>query len=302
MAEVEEVKKISIKDFLENRGVRFIREGHNFICRSPISSDRTPSFYYYPHTNTFYDWANGVGGDIVRLVQEIDGLSFKEAMDRLTEGSFETIKEYVAPPKKEEFILDRYLNNNEDERKLIDKYALYRGITLGYVHSKFYISTEEGLFKRFGLGFIHTDEEGKCVGIKIRDIEPFNGRRFTIRGEQKFYCLENNFDGEKILYIVESETSANSLHMFLMKMNIPSIVVSIGSWNNIPEEVPIKYRDIVKRKVVIDYDGNEELYEKRIEKFKHLEADNVKLELPKGHDINYLYTSGKLIYYKNKLL
>jgi hypothetical protein len=305
MAEVNDVKEISIKQFLEKRGIAFSKEGPNFICRSPLSMDRTPSFYYYPRTNTFYDWANGVGGDILTLVQEMENIGFKSAIDYLAGESFPKIEQVeYEEPIKEEFILDKYISNIDWQINKIREYALYRGIVDGYVPSRFAIRDGDGFKRRFGVGFVHTDYSGDVVGLKIRDIEPYNGRRFTLRGTQMFYVLENIYDHDQDckVYLVESETSANSLWMFMRAIKQQAIVISFGSWNNVPLRVPDKYSDFSDVSFIIDYDGNEELYNNRVVRFNHLNAKEIKLELEKGKDLNSLYKTCEIFKYKQLIL
>ncbi len=49
-----------------------------------------------------------------------------------------------------------------------------------------------------------------------------------------------------------------------------------------------EYREL-KKKLIIDYDGNEELYQQRLKLYEGLGAEPIKLILPKGEDINSLY-------------
>lgn len=302
--DVSLIKDISIMDVLEKKGIRLEKEGNRYKCRSPFSSDRTPSFYFYPHTNSFYDFANGIGGDVIRLVQEMESVGFTEALDILSEGKFEKLQEFEYKEEKKEFVLDKYILRNRRKKLSVRSYALYRGIVEGFIEARYMINIDEELIPRIGLGFVHTDYDGNVCGIKIRDIMPVCGRRFAGRGEQKYYVLDtdlDNVDG-KIVYIAESETSANSLYSYLKKIKVNAVVISFGSWNNIPSCLPYKYNQIADRKFIIDYDGDQEKYEERISRFNHLNANDIKIELPKGEDINSLFVKGLINNYKNKIV
>lgn len=299
--EVSKAKEISMLDYLSSCGYEPTTMGSKTFFKSPFSYDNTPSLCVYRNTNTFYDWANGFGGDIIKLVMSIEEVSFVEAVEILLSGEirmFEpTVQEEIAD---REFDLPKFLKYTDEEAFEIRSYAFKRGIRRNFTPSVFIIKDAGNFIRRPSVGYIHRDENMETCGIKMRDINPYKDRRFSARGSQKFYITTNNFfDTEGPLYIVESESSANSLHEYLCIIKQPCTIVSFGSWSNVPKELPPTLNCIDKRKVIIDYDGNEELYSERIAKFGHLDAKEVKLELPKGEDINSLFVSGKIHKYKN---
>lgn len=300
--EKDKAKEISIEDYLEKRGFTITSKGRLKYCLSPFSEERTPSFCIYP-TNTFYDWANGIGGDIIKLVQEMEDLNFVEAIKHLDEGSFTTIdysKTIEEPPKKR-FILDNYITQEEEEVLAIKRYAANRGIVRNYVETAFFLYHEGSFIRRPSMGFVHVDENLEVCGVKMRDLKPFNGRRFSARGVQKYYIISNSNDSNN-LYIVESESSANSLLDFLTVIGVKSTVVSFGSWNNIPRGLPEKIEGFDRKAIIIDYDGNEDLYNDKMERFGHFNAREIKLRLPKGEDVNSLYVKGSLYKYKDLII
>lgn len=298
--DVRKAKEISIEDFLISNGYLLDRKGGRLYCQSPFSYDRTPSFCVYP-TNTFYDWANGFGGDIIKLVMELDGIDFSSAVIALISGDREVFKPSIAELYQEKDVdLSKFFKVRKDEESDIINYAFSRSIFRNYKPSVFIVKDDNEFIRRPSVGYVHVDENMEECGIKMRDINPYKDRRFSARGSQKFYILKNTdyyWDGR--LYIVESESSANSLFEYLCIIKEPCVVVSFGSWNNIPKSLPDSINRHEKRSIIIDYDGNEELYRERIERFDHLNAKEIKLELPKGEDINSLFKSGKIHKYKN---
>jgi hypothetical protein len=305
--DVERIKNLSIADYLSSRGINFEPRGSKLYCKSPFSYDNTPSFCLYPN-NTFYDWANGFGGDIIKLVMEMEGLNFVEALNFLNNGEFSSIdiSSTLIQHPKEEFKLEPFLKVTKEESVLIRSYALKRAIYQNFALSRFIIKDGEDFVRRPSVGFLHVDENMEVCGIKMRDIAPYKGQRFSARGQQKFYLLTNDRrDSSSIAnecYIVESESSANSLLEFLSICRKKAYVVSFGSWSNVPKELPEILSSTKKKSIIIDYDGNEELYQERIAKFGHLDAKELKLELPKSEDINSLFISGKIYKYKQLLI
>lgn len=298
--DVKRAKDVSIEEFLNSIGYKLEKTGSKVYCQSPFSYDRTPSFCIYP-TNTFYDWANGFGGDSIKLVMELENTSFANAVEILIQGDRPTFKPSVAEIYQEKDIdLSKFFKVRKDEENAIKSYAFSRSILRNYSPSVFIIKDGDEFIRRPSVGYVHVNEDMEMCGVKMRDISPYKDRRFSARGSQKFYILKNTSQyWEGRLYIVESESSANSLFEYLCIIKEPCVVVSFGSWNNIPKSLPESIDRHEKRSIIIDYDGNEELYQERIEKFDHLNAREIKLELPKGEDMNSLFKSGKIHKYKN---
>lgn len=290
----DEIKSISISEYLEKRGFKLETRGRLKYCMSPFSYERTPSFCVYENTNTFYDWSSGIGGDIIKLVSEMEGLSFVESLSFLSGEEFEPIErvsdDYV--PEEYTFDINKYVKVKRNESKLIRRYAFNRSITDNYTESVFYIKRGEELLRRPSMGFIHIDENMEICGIKMRDISPINGQRFSARGKQKFYYIKNHNNIENNLFVVESESSANSFLDILTILDVRATVVSFGSWNNVPKELPEFLAKSDRKKLIIDYDGNEEDYRLRLEKINHLDLENVEIKVNKGIDMNSMLVNG----------
>lgn len=293
---INSVKKLSITEYLKGRGLYPAeREGKKLTSfSSPFSSDSSPSFYVYEDQNTFHDYSTGYGGDIISLVQKLDDVSFKEAVLSICKGDLLPIVSDIDVKKKDKsstkgFSPDRYLARNKEDQLKINEYAKSRRITSNYRHAKMPVNVDGEWKSKLGLMFVHHDEDLDVCGIKVRFIDNEDGR-FTARGRLMFYILENKTKSneETKLFLVESETSANSLYEILKERDQSAIVLSIGGVGTNVVKIPDVYDDIKDRYVIIDYDGNDDLYKERLERFKGL-GEPVKLELKKDEDINSLY-------------
>ena len=284
------LKKLSIIDYLKGRGVFPEKETKkSSVFSSPFSNDSNPSFHVYKDQNSFFDFSSGVGGTIIDLVMKLDNVEFKEAIKILTEGELLLIvKPVFAKPKEviNDFDYSKYLICNEDDIKIIDSYANNRSIISGYDHCMIYGT--------LAMGYRHVNEDLNPSGMKFRLIDHPKGERFRAVGRLLFYVLENLTKPMESshLFMVESESSANSLMRALQDHNVSSVVLSIGGVGTCVKEVPSKYQSINSRFVIIDYDGKEDLYNERVDRLKHL-GKPVKFELDKGADINSLYCEGK---------
>src|SRR5690242_21006366 len=82
--DIEEIKRgASILDVLGR--FRIAVEGTGLSRRAccPFHEDRVPSFRVYLNTNRYYCFGCGAKGDVIELVQRLEGVSFRQALERL---------------------------------------------------------------------------------------------------------------------------------------------------------------------------------------------------------------------------
>ena len=79
----EEIKsRLAIEDVV-GQYVELKRAGRNLKGHSPWGVDKTPSFMVSPEKGIWHDFSANKGGDIFTFVMEVEGISFKEAMEKL---------------------------------------------------------------------------------------------------------------------------------------------------------------------------------------------------------------------------
>ncbi len=300
----DKAKQVDIKEYLQSRGKSF--DAHGF-CRSPFSRDSNSSFKYYKQTNSWFDWSSGFGGDIIKLVMLMDGVSFPQAIEQLAGANYAPYQpnyKELHSRLDEEFLVDRYVTTRPDEVAAIRSYAESRSIREGYRCGMFFTKDELGKWVRNpSVMYVMCDADLNPCGAKFRKIVPNktrdgkNGDRFSCRGRQGLYVLENLIEGsylDPVLYFVESESSANSLWEFCKEEDRNVVIISFGSVGSRVAEVPHKYTGIKDRRIIIDYDGDERLYEQRLKQYDYLAAKPIRLILPKGEDLNSLYSSKQM--------
>lgn len=79
---VREIKeRYRLRETMEGYGIEIKRNG---FCRCPFhQGDNTPSMKIYPN-DTYNCFGCGANGDVISFVMQMDGLSFKEACQRLS--------------------------------------------------------------------------------------------------------------------------------------------------------------------------------------------------------------------------
>lgn len=63
--------------------VKLKKAGSSFKGFSPFQSERTPSFLVSPSKGIWHDFSSGQGGDAIKLVMLLEGLTFPEAVEKL---------------------------------------------------------------------------------------------------------------------------------------------------------------------------------------------------------------------------
>ncbi|MCX7661473.1 MAG: CHC2 zinc finger domain-containing protein [Candidatus Omnitrophica bacterium] len=66
--------------------LRLRKTGKAYSALCPFHTEKHPSFYIYPETNSFYCFGCKKGGDVIRFVELALGYSFKEAVNYLKGG------------------------------------------------------------------------------------------------------------------------------------------------------------------------------------------------------------------------
>ena len=90
----EEIKsRLPIEDVI-GQYVELKRAGRTLKGRSPWGVDKTPSFMVSPEKGIWHDFSAGKGGDIFTFLMEIEGITFKEALEKLAGRAGVDLKKY----------------------------------------------------------------------------------------------------------------------------------------------------------------------------------------------------------------
>lgn len=90
----EEIKsRLAIEDVV-GQYIELKRAGRNLKGRSPWGVDKTPSFMVSPEKGIWHDFSANKGGDIFTFVMEVEGISFREALEKLAAQAGVTLEKY----------------------------------------------------------------------------------------------------------------------------------------------------------------------------------------------------------------
>lgn len=96
----EEIKsRLAVEDVV-SQYVELKRAGRNLKGHSPWGVDKTPSFMVSPEKGIWHDFSANKGGDIFTFVMEVEGISFKEALEKLAAQAGVELAKYQGGDKK----------------------------------------------------------------------------------------------------------------------------------------------------------------------------------------------------------
>lgn len=91
----EEIRaRLPIEDVV-GQYIELKRAGRNLKGRSPWGVDKTPSFMVSPEKGIWHDFSANKGGDIFSFVMEVEGITFREALEKLATQAGVTLKRYA---------------------------------------------------------------------------------------------------------------------------------------------------------------------------------------------------------------
>lgn len=96
----DEIKsRLAVEDVV-GQYIELKRAGRNLKGRSPWGVDKTPSFMVSPEKGIWHDFSAGKGGDIFTFVMEVEGISFREALEKLAGQAGVDLTKYSGGDKK----------------------------------------------------------------------------------------------------------------------------------------------------------------------------------------------------------
>ena len=91
----EEIRaRLPVEDVI-SQYIELKRAGRTLKGRSPWGVDKTPSFMVSPEKGIWHDFSANKGGDIFTFVMEVEGISFKEALEKLANQAGVDISRYA---------------------------------------------------------------------------------------------------------------------------------------------------------------------------------------------------------------
>lgn len=90
---IQQLKQYSDIERVVSGYVQLNRKGRYLSGLCPFHSEKSPSFFVYPQTQSFYCFGCGAGGDVITFIRKIENLEYIEAVRFLAEKNGMTIPE-----------------------------------------------------------------------------------------------------------------------------------------------------------------------------------------------------------------
>lgn len=167
---IEEIKEKADIISVVSDYVSLKKSGRYYMGNCPFHSEKTPSFFLYPETNTFHCFGCGKHGDSISFIMEMDSLDYVSTLKKLAEKfgiELEYDNSFNTNNKKN---LDKYYEINEFTARFYYKNMMENSVP------KQYLSKRGINQKSINLFFIgYADENWKSLynelKLKNMDIE-----------------------------------------------------------------------------------------------------------------------------------
>ena len=187
---IEELtRRTDIVDVVGNY-VQLKRKGRLYGGLCPFHSEKTPSFYVYPDTQSFYCFGCGVGGDVIHFVRRINSIDYTEAVKMLAaragmpepqeDDKTGRLRSRILTMNKDAArFFHACLNSTVEEARQARAYWRRRGL-------------DDKTINRFGLGY--APDDGQALYQHLRD-KGYNQQELDASGlfkrsqSGRIYCL-----------------------------------------------------------------------------------------------------------------
>ena len=133
--------------------VQLVKKGRNYSGLCPFHDEKTPSFSVDPDRQFYHCFGCGVGGNAFKFIQEIDRVTFVEAVKFLAERTGVALPERSGPSREEDAAADELYRANDLAQKYFHHLLLNDDVGTS---ARTYLQTRRlsgDTIERFGLGY-----------------------------------------------------------------------------------------------------------------------------------------------------
>ena len=138
---------------LVSEHVQLVKKGRNFSGLCPFHDEKTPSFSVNPDGQFYHCFGCGAGGDVFKFIQEIDRVTFVEALKFLAERAGIALPEHSGPSREKAAAEDELYRANDLAQKYFNHLLLNDDVGTG---ARTYLQTRgltDETIEHFGLGY-----------------------------------------------------------------------------------------------------------------------------------------------------
>jgi len=245
-------RSVDLVEYVQGKGIKLRRQGKSLVGLCPFHADKKPSFTVDPEKSLWHCFGCGKGGDLFTFLQELEGLSFTQALKELggQPGGIPA-PEHQSAASHEIFsrVLDFYhrafyedprgLEYLRDVRHLHDK-EIYETFGIGFANGSLFKTLPKsgelvetlktlGILTSGGAEFFHnrvviplTNEDGQAVGAYGRSIDDHEKNpHLYLKGPHRGVFNWQSAKRSRELFLTEGIIDALSLYQAGFKDVIP---------------------------------------------------------------------------------
>lgn len=133
---IEEIKEKSDIISVVSDYVSLKKSGRYYMGNCPFHSEKTPSFFLYPETNTFHCFGCGKHGDSISFIMEIDSLDYVSTLKKLAEKFGIELEYENSFNISNKINLDKYYEINEFAARFYYKSMMENSIPKQYLSKR----------------------------------------------------------------------------------------------------------------------------------------------------------------------
>jgi DNA primase len=152
--------------------VQLAKKGRNFFGLCPFHEEKSPSFSVNPDRQIYHCFGCEVGGNVFKFIQEVDRVTFVEAVKFLAERTGISLPDHAGPSREESDAADRLYRANDLAQKYFHHMLLNDEAGAGareYLQNR--RLTDETI-ERFGLGYAPPGWDGLLKVAGRRGLNP----------------------------------------------------------------------------------------------------------------------------------
>ena len=249
--------------------VQLKRKGRLYGGLCPFHSEKTPSFYVYPDTQSFYCFGCQAAGDAISFVRKINSIDYPEAVKLLAaragmpepqeDDKTGRMRSRILSMNKEAArFFHACLNSTVEEARQARAYWRRRGL-------------DDKTIARFGLGY--APDDGQALYLYLRD-KGYNQQELDASGLFKRSQYDLAQDAQRLEYVKEA------VNMLAERSNPTEQEVYAG---RLAEETNISKTAIMTQlETAVKKAGNRRRWEKRQQVLKSGEMNQIKLPYSAG--------------------
>ena len=133
--------------------VQLVKKGRNYSGLCPFHEEKTPSFSVDPDRQFYHCFGCGVGGNVFKFIQEIDRVTFVEAVKFLADRAGVALPERSGPSREETEAADNLYRANDLAQKYFHHLLINDDVG---ANARTYLQTRSltgETIERFGLGY-----------------------------------------------------------------------------------------------------------------------------------------------------